>query len=196
MKREKPSAMVEALRKLSVPLFTSVDVAKIVPDDNMFLFRAARKGYIKRIANKVYWNVLFSPEPPKAEQVACMVRQPSYVSCEWALNYHGILLQVPFVLTAITLHPGVGKRNTISYGDYTIEYSRIAERLYLPAEILNLDGIFMATPEKALLDAAYLRHRIPFAGELEKENVDREKLGKLAVLYSTRLQKLIEEFIR
>jgi len=101
--------MVDVLRKMPSPLFTSADAAKLVPNDNVFLFRASRKGYVKKIANKVYWNVLFSEKPPSVEQVACFARQPSYVSCEWALNYHGVLLQSPTVCTAITLHPGIGK---------------------------------------------------------------------------------------
>ena len=136
---------METLRELPVPLFTSADVAKFVPDDNMFLYRASKKGYVKKIANRVYWNVLFSEKQPSVEQVACFLRQPSYISCEWALNYHGIILQVPQVCTVVTLHPTFGKRNSVRYGGYVIEYSRIAEKLYVPEEIVMLEGILMAT---------------------------------------------------
>ena len=125
------------------------------------------------------------------EQVACFVRQPSYISCEWALNYHGILLQSPKVCTAITLHSGIGKRNRISYGGYVIEYSRIAEKRYLPEEILNLGNASMASPEKAFLDAVYLRRRLPFADELEKDILDTEKLAKVAVFYPGRVRRTV-----
>ncbi|MCX5810939.1 MAG: hypothetical protein NT178_00100 [Proteobacteria bacterium] len=121
------------------------------------------------------------------------MRQPSYISCEWALNYHGILLQVPQVCTAVTLHSGTGNRNRIKYCGYVIEYSRIAEKLYLPGEVLNLNGVLMATTEKALLDAAYLRHHVPFADELEMDNINREKLKILATLYPKIVQKSINE---
>jgi len=179
------------LRQLPSPLFTSADVAKLVPHENVFLFRASQKGYVRKIANRIYVNTLFSEKSPTVEQVACFVRQPSYISCEWALNYHGILLQAPKVCTAITLHPGIGKRNRISYGGYVIEYSRVAERLYLPEEILNLGNVLMATPEKAFLDAVYLRKRVPFADELEKDILDMEKLAKIAVFYPGRVQKMV-----
>jgi len=193
--RQKPSRTVDVLRELPSPLFSTTDAAKLVPDDNVFLFRASKKGYVRKIANKVYWNMLFSKEPPTVEKVACFTRQPSYISCEWALNHHGVLLQAPRVCTAITLHPGIGQRNRIEFGGYVIEYSRIAERLYLPEEILNLDGVLMATPEKALLDAAHLRHKIPFADELETDNLNRQKLTNLATLYPKTVQKLIAQFV-
>jgi predicted transcriptional regulator of viral defense system len=194
--REKSSAAVDVLRQLPSPLFTSADVAKLVAHDNVFLHRASRKGYVSRIANRIYWNVLFSEKSPTVEQVACFARQPSYVSCEWALNFHGILLQVPTVCAAITLHAGIGKRNRIQYGDYIIEYSRIAEKLYLPEEILNLDAVLMATPEKALLDSLYLRNRMPFADELETEILNRAKLARIAALYPGRVKRATEAFYR
>ncbi len=190
MKRSS-SATVDVLKQLPSPLFTSADAAKLVSHENVFLFRASRKGYVKKIATRVYWNVLFSEEPPSVELVACFARQPSYISCEWALNYRGILLQVPTVCTAITLHPGIGRRNRIVYGGVTIEYSRISESLYLPDEIESLDGVLMATAEKALLDATYLRGRIPFADELETETLDRERLDKLTSFYPNRVQRAV-----
>ena len=189
--RRKPVYTADVLRLLPIPMFTTADAAKLVPDDNMFLYRAAKKGYVKRIANRVYWNVLFSPAPPTVEQVTCFVRQPSYISCEWALHYHGVLLQSPMVCTAITLHSGIGKRSTLRFGDYCIEYSRMAERLYLFSEIVSLDGVLMATAEKALLDTIYLRRRIPFHDELEVEGLGKEKLKKLSALYPKSVQRNI-----
>jgi hypothetical protein len=193
--RRDPAATVDVLRQLPSPLFTSADAAKLVLHENVFLFRASRKGYVKKIVNRVYWNALFSEKPPSVEQVACFARQPSYISCEWALNYRGTLLQVPTVCTAITLHPGTGKRNRINYGGVTIEYSRITEKLYLRDEIESLDGVLMATAEKALLDADYLRGRIPFADELETDTLDRERLNKVVRLYPGRVKRAIRSFL-
>lgn len=190
--RTKQSPAIELIRQLPSPLFTSADAAKLVANENVFLHRASRKGYVKKIANRIYWNVLFSTEPPTVEQVACFARRPSYVSCEWALNHHGILLQAPTVCTAITLHSGIGKRNRIFYQDYVIEYSRIAEKLYLPEEILKLDNVLMATPEKALLDCAYLRKRVPFADELETDLLDKAKLASVVAVYPAHTRKSID----
>jgi predicted transcriptional regulator of viral defense system len=183
---------VEILRRLPTPLFTAADAAKFVSHENVFLYRAVRKGYIQKLANRIYWNVLFSPRPPAVESVACFARQPSYISGEWALNYHGVLLQVPTVCTAITLAANAGRRGRISYGGFVIEYSHIREALFLAAEILNLDGILMATPEKALLDTVYLRHRGPDRNDLELDGVNRERIRDLAAIYPRTVSHLVD----
>ena len=183
---------IEILRRLPAPLFAAADAAKFVSHENVFLYRAVRKGYIQKLANRIYWNVLFSPRPPAVENVACFARQPSYVSGEWALNYHGVLLQVPTVCTAITLAATAGRRSRISYGGFVIEYSHIREALFLAAEILNLDGILMATPEKALLDTVYLRHRGPDRDELELAGVNSQRIRELAAHYPRTVSQIME----
>lgn len=193
--RQTTLSMTSILRQLPSPLFTTADAAKFVTDENVFLFRAGRKGYVKRIANRVYWNALFSPQPPAVEMVACFARRPSYVSGEWALNYHGVLLQVPTVCTAVTLHRTTGRRNRIFFSGCVIEYSRISERLYLPDQVLSLDGFLMATPEKALLDTIYLRRRVPFGDELEQERLDRERIKTLAALFPAYVIKHLDSLL-
>lgn len=178
-----PTSMTDVLRHLPVPLFTSSDVTKFVANANVFLFRAGRKGYVQKITNRIYWNVLFYPQAPAVEQVACFARQPSYISGEWALNHHGVLLQSPTVCTAVSLHGAVGRRNRISFAGCIIEYSRIKAELYLPDEIYSHDGFLLATPEKALLDTIYLRRRLPFADELEIDVLNQKKLAALAARY-------------
>jgi hypothetical protein len=195
MMRRPHVAMVEVLRHLPAPLFTTADASKLVSDDNVFLYRAGRKGYVQKLVNRIYWNVLFSPQMPAVELVACFARQPSYISCEWALNYHGVLLQVPTVCTAVTLHGTSGRRNRIIFAGYVIEYSRISEHLYLPEQILAREGFVMATPEKALLDMIYLRHRVLPGDELELEALDVEKLKALASLYPAGLGRRLEQII-
>lgn len=186
-------SMTDVLRHLPVPLFTAADAAKFVSDENVFLFRAARRGYIQKIVNRFYWNILFSPQTPSVEQVACFARQPSYVSGEWALNYHGIILQVPTICTAVTLSSAVGRRNRIIYNEFTIEYSRIQERFYMPDQILNLDGVLMATAEKALLDTIYLRHSVPLKGELELEHLDPNRIRTLSSVFPPSVVRRIDK---
>ena len=58
-----------------------------------------------------------------------------------------------------------------------------------------LDDILMARAEKALLDAAYLRHEIPFADELEKDLLDVDRLTRLTPKYPASVQRVIRNFI-
>ncbi|MBI4767625.1 MAG: hypothetical protein HY787_24030 [Deltaproteobacteria bacterium] len=100
---------------------------------------------------------------------------------------------MPIVCTAITLSSAIGRRNRIIYHEFTIEYSRIQERLYLPDQILNLDGVLMATAEKALLDTIYLRHRVPQRGELELEALDPNRIRSLAAFFPPSVVRRIEK---
>jgi hypothetical protein len=64
-----------------------------------------------------------------------------------------------------------------------IEYSRIKESLFLPDQIECLEGVLMATPEKAMLDTLYLRRRIPFADELALDALSTGRLRSIANHY-------------
>ena len=180
---------VTILRQLPA-LFHYADMEKFTGNANVFLTRALAKGYVRRVARGVYVNNLREPSPV-IEEVACFLRQPSYVSCEWALNSHGILLQSPVVCTVLTLDTAVGASRNILYGGVTITFSRIAPSLFAGFE--TRDGFNLALPEKALLDTIYLRKRIPFADELEWDHFDRERLEKLSELFPYSVRKRLAE---
>ena len=187
MKRQKS---VEILRFLPA-LFRYGDMAKWVANPNVFLTRALKAGYVNRIIRGFYYNTF--KEPPAIEEVACYLRTPSYISGEWALNYHNIILQVPVVCTVITLSPSIGRRNTVRYREAVIEYSKISEKLFFGFD--TQEGFNMAVPEKALLDTMYLRGRIPSIGELELDNLDLPKLKKLSALYPLSVRKIMKNAI-
>ncbi len=178
---------VDILKELP-SIFTYADAAKFSNNPNVFLVRASYCGYVKKIARGVYFNSLFG-DKPRVEQIACFIRQPSYVSCEWALNYHGVILQVPVVCTVITLSASVGKRNVIKYDDNIIEYSKISEHLFWGFE--RIDDFNIATPEKAFMDTVYLRKRMPFFDEIEIEKLDFKKLLKISKKYPLSSQKIV-----
>ena len=182
---------VTILRQLP-NLFHYADVEKFTGNANVFLTRVLAKGYVARVARGVYINRLREMQP-SVEEVACFLRTPSYISCEWALNRHGFILQAPFVCTVLTLDTAVGASRNIRFGDVTIEFSRIAPRLFNGFE--TRDGINLALPEKALLDTIYLRKRIPFRDELELDNVNGEKLMSLAEDFPVSVRKLVGQLI-
>lgn len=183
---------IEVLRTLPI-LFKYAEVAKFVSNPNVFLTRALKLGYVTRLMKGAYLN-LFKGEFPEVEEVASFLRWPSYVSCEWALNYHGLILQSPLICTVITLSGSVGVRNRVVYQGITIEYSGIAESLFWGFKKVN--GFNMATPEKALIDTVYLRKYIPFPDELETYNLDMKELKKIVQRYPGSTQKLVERILQ
>jgi predicted transcriptional regulator of viral defense system len=171
-------------------LFRYADVQKFTGNANVFLTRAVEKGLVARIARGAYANSFLKGFPTVGE-VACFLRTPSYISCEWALNHHRIILQGPTVCTTITLSTAVGQSRSISYQGVTIEFAHIADRLFTGFE--TMEGFNMALPEKALLDAIYLRKEVPFHDELELDLLNLKRLEEMSAAYPSTTRRLAAE---
>ncbi|MFH1982746.1 MAG: hypothetical protein ABIL58_12960 [Pseudomonadota bacterium] len=182
MSPEKPTLL--RLKRLP-QLFRKTDVEKIAPHAAIFLSRAVAKGQIHRINRGNYVNS-FLYGFPRAEEVASFLRPPAYVSCEWALNYHGISLQSPVVCTVVTLSTAVGRKRGVEYQGVHIEFSRISPKLFFGFE--TIDSFHIATAEKALLDALHLHKGLPAADELEMTELDMDLLASMARHYPPAVQ--------
>jgi predicted transcriptional regulator of viral defense system len=166
-------------------LFRYADVQKFTGNANVFLTRALKRGLIERLARGVYINSGIKGMP-RIEEAACFIRPPCYISCEWALNYHGITIQAPTICTVLTLSTAVGESRRLVWQGVGIEFSRIADRLF--TGFTMQDGFSIATPEKALLDTIYLRKGLPVRDELELDGIDKELLRKMAEDYPKRVR--------
>jgi hypothetical protein len=180
---------IAILRQLPL-LFRHTDVQKFTGNANVFLTRAQAKGFVERVARGVYINALRDARPG-IEEVACFLRTPSYVSCEWALNRHSVLRQAPFFCTVLTLDSAVGAKHSLVFDGVTIEFSRISAKLFNGFEAR--EGYNLAWPEKALLDAMHLRKAIPFRDELELEALDMKRLENLADAFAAPTRRLAAE---
>jgi hypothetical protein len=187
MKEEKPT--LKRL-KLLPGLFRKQDAEKVAPHTAVFLTRAVKKGLIHRLNRGNYINS-FLQGFPSVEEVACFLRPPSYISCEWALNYHGIILQAPQVCSVVTLSTSVGKKRNVEYQGITIEFSRISPKLF--EGFFFSDGAHMASPEKAILDTLYFRRKIPAEDEIETDDVDFKTLLKMAEKFPASVRKHIQD---
>ena len=177
-------------------LFQSADVGKLTRAPHLFLHRAKARGEISAIIKGYYinaWKGNITGQTPSIEQIACFVRRPSYISCEWALNAANVIDQAPTVCTVITLSPSVGRRNRIFLGNTAIEYSKIKESLFWGYEVSN--GAYLATAEKAILDTVYLRGKLPVVDEMNWEFVDLKKLKKSLDKYPRSVQRYVKAVI-
>ncbi|HCO77875.1 MAG TPA: hypothetical protein DIT50_06935 [Rhodocyclaceae bacterium] len=173
-------------------LFRYADVQKFTGNANVFLTRALRNGMVERVAKGVYVNLLLK-DRPGIEEVACFLRSPSYISCEWALNRHGILTQSPTVCTVVTLSTAVGAERNLSWRRVTLEFSHVADRLFNGFE--TREGFNLALPEKALLDTIYLRKTVPLPDELEISLLDRKRLNRMAEEFPRKTREMADDLI-
>lgn len=189
MKEEKQT--LKRLKLLPI-LFRKQDAEKVAPYPTVFLNRAFRKGLIHRLNRGNYINS-FLYGFPGVEQVACFLRPPAYISCEWALNHHGIILQAPQVCSVVTLSTAVGKKRNVQYQGMVIEFSRISEKLFNGFSFK--DGVYMAMPEKAILDTLYFRRKIPVADEIETDDLNFQLLLKMSENFPASTRKHAQEFL-
>ena len=184
-------ATLKRLKLLPV-LFRKQDAEKVAPHTGTFLSRALRKGFIHRLNRGNYINSFLNGFPG-VEEVGCFLKPPGYISCEWALNYHGMSLQSPMVCTVITLNTSVGKKRSIEYHGVTIEFSKISNHLFLG--FAYLDRFYMALPEKAILDTLYYRGVIPAQDELELDRVDFNLLLKMSTMYPQFVSRTVSNLL-
>lgn len=170
-------------------LFRYADLYKFTGNANVFLTRARERGLITRLTRGVYLNTRLKGEP-SLEEAACFIRTPSYISAEWALHLHGIILQVPTVCTVLTLSTAVGVRRNLLRHGVTFEYSHISSRLYFGFE--SRDGFNLALPEKALLDAVYFRRTVPIADELEMDLLDLDRMRQMSRSFPERVRAAVD----
>jgi len=126
---------------------------------------------------------------PSEFYIASVLKSPSYISLEKALEYHGFIPEGVTVFTSVTTKRPENLETPV--GRY--DYSHVKPSLFWGYTSLNLSGqtAFMATPEKALLDFFYLRHvkvSLDYLKELRLQNVKNIQLKRLAE-YACRFKK-------
>jgi hypothetical protein len=174
-------------------LFRYADLQKFTGNANVFLTRALNKGLLERLTRGIYINSGIKGRP-SIEEAACFIRTPCYISCEWALNQHEIIIQAPTVCTVLTLSTAVGETRRLAFQGVGIEFSHISDRLFTGFTVG--DGFCIATPEKALLDTIYLRKGLLLRDELELDQLDSTRLLQMAQVFPLRVQKEVERLVR
>jgi hypothetical protein len=190
------------------PLFRKGDVETCLGKRGysaQVLNRALKKKLVSRITRGVYLNVLkckFSGQWPSVEEVACYIKPAAYISLEWALHHHDIILQRPMVCTAVVAKIGSLRRIhfTESYGnqrvEYHIEYSVISNiSRGFGIEKIGSSTARMSVPERAFLDWIHVRHPSEYLlsswlEEMDLEALNIEKLKELSTHYPARVRKL------
>jgi predicted transcriptional regulator of viral defense system len=192
MDRIKPRDMdlVRQLTRFNMPFWSVADLEKVLGYGTrksllVALHRLTASGTLERV-RRGYYRV--STRPADEAALANVLYRPSYLSFESALARHGILSQIPYALTFATTRRS--KRMTI--GGREAEFRQIKKDLFFG---YRLEGsLYVAEPEKALLDELYMMKRGRAAVSLEELDVDRLSKGRLRE-FASRFPKVIAETI-
>lgn len=124
--------------------------------------------------------------------LANIIQVPSYISLMTAMSYYGITTQIQqnFIESIATI-----RTKEVKIDEMFFNYTKIKKGLYF--SFYRQNGIFIATPEKAFLDALYLMslNRYKFdLSSLDLSKINTQQLRKLGKKFPLKTQRLAERY--
>ncbi len=173
---------LKKLKEINKLYYTTSDLLAIsdyeVNSLYVILNRLVKNSELIRLATGIY---ILPERYGEIERIANSIYFPSYLSFDTALAKYGVLSQLPYTLMFSTPL----KTKSIQLGEYRIEYRSIRRTLFWGYTI-NKEGLYIATPEKALFDMYYLSSygKIDFDFQsIDKNRVDMEVVDSLRERY-------------
>jgi len=172
-------ALLQRLQSARATIFTANDLRLLFGVRNRqslytALHRLVTRGVLRRLSKGLFICAGVSVDP---FALANLLRRPSYVSLESALNLHGILVQTPRMITSVT----TGRPCRLKAAGHEFRYRHLSPQLWFGFE---RNGAFLvAVPEKAFLDWLYLSHRgarPALLDEMAWRRLDRRQLNRWA----------------
>ncbi len=167
-----------------MPVFTLNDAVKILHKNRtysiLFIHRCMKKGLIGRIERGLY----YVKERYNEYEIASHIVDSSYVSMVSALAYYGLTTQIPRVIYVVSTKR---HRRLKGVAGFDIVFKNIKREMLFGYRKEANGNIFIAEPEKALIDICYFND----VNDLDPavlEKPARINIDKL-VLYAARSKK-------
>ena len=182
----------EPVFESSLLLAGKVDPANI----QLQLARWTKSGRVYQLRRGLY---AFAPPYQKVKPhpfvIANRMCRASYVSCQSALAFYGLIPEYVPATTSVTTHrPGRWETPLGVFDFRHIQFNLL--RGYRMIDLGNEQRAFIATPEKALLDLIYLQPKsdsLAYMRELRLQNLERLNLdglrGQVEVFNTPKLQR-------
>lgn len=189
---------INELRKIQKIFFGYEELARVLqisPDSaRVAASRYTSQGLLIRVKRNLYMlrEVWEKAGQEEKFMVANMGQVPSYISLTTALGYYEVTTQMQrnfFESIA------VARTKKIQINQTIFAYTRINEELYFGFG--KEKGFFIASPEKALLDAFYLMSFGRYSLDLAAINADRLDLDQIAAMsqqFPPKTRKLLKRY--
>jgi predicted transcriptional regulator of viral defense system len=188
---------INELRSISRLYFGYEDIARALKIDpasaRVSASRYVRLGLLMRLKRNTYvlrerWRTAGREE---RFALANLGQSPSYISLMTALDYHEITTQVQ---RALIESVAVKRTKELSLNGAIFRYTKIGIALYFG--FIRQQNFFIATPEKAFLDAVYLmsfgRYALDLAA-IDGEKLNRKEIRRMSRNYPTQTRKMLEK---
>jgi len=185
------------IKYLSEKLFFTIeDIAKVfsikTASARVLSSRYQKKGIFIRIKNNFYaiesnWSRYGREE---FYQISNFLQVPSYISFMTALSYYGVTTQVP---QKYFESASLKRSKEFNVEGIIFNFSKIKREYYFGFD--KKDGIFIASPEKALIDSLYLysfgKYSLDFAA-LDFDKLNRERIKEILEVYPSKTQNTVK----
>jgi predicted transcriptional regulator of viral defense system len=185
------------LNKIRKPYFGYEEIARIrgisLASAKVTASRYVKQGLLLRLKKNLYvprkaWDTASKDDKFR---LANLGQSPSYISLMTALDYYEITTQVQH-----DFYESVAVRRTKEFqvNGNIFRYSKIDKRLFFGFKREN--GVFIASPEKALLDAFYLMSYGRYAldiSALDAQKLDRQIIKQLSGEFPLKTRKLLKK---
>ena len=179
------------LKQYNKEYFTFSDLEKILGQKKSVLKVTVSRLIKKEVLSPIKKGIYILPENwSKIETIISQIYFPSYLSFDSALANYGILNQIPYVFSYAS--PKLSK--SFPLGQHRIEIRKIKKELFFGYTLQK--DLFIALPEKALLDQLYLvsfgKAKLDF-DELNLKELSKSKFLKFSKKFPLRTQKLAKK---
>ena len=169
----------EKLLALNKRYLTGREIARVLgitsKSRRVTLYRLAGRKVLRRLRRDLYEVIL---KPSDISEAANVIYQPSYLSFVYCLGKLGILNQIAYEIEFAT--PRKTKRMEIR--GRPVIFRKIDKKLFFG--YLLKDNVFIAEPEKALLDTLYIK--LKGLTDLNEEELNFGSLSKEKFLEMSR----------
>jgi len=185
--------LLQILKGFNKSYFTVADFEKILGLKREVLYvtlnRLVKSGVLVRLKRGAYQPEFQSLE---LEKTANELYYPSYLSFESALSRYGILSQIPYTLTFATNK--TSKKQSLAGRE--VEYRQLKDELFFGYNLVG--GIYIAEPEKAVLDQLYLMSKGKIASDTSEWSLvglDKKKLLQYTKKFPPAVQKRVKTLV-
>lgn len=171
-------------------VFTLREISQLFPDiayesirDRLYYF--AKVGKLQRLHQGIYAKSNYNPF-----ELANKLYTPSYISLETVLGEGNVVFQYYTTIFAVSY-----LTRTVTINDTSIQYRQIKEEVLTNLHgIEQRNGYFIATLERAFLDAVYIYKNYHFDN---LGAVNWEKVEELKHIYKSKtFEKRVEEYCK
>ena len=185
------------LNNIHKPYFGYEDIARVrginLTSAKVTASRYVQQGLLLRFKKNLYVlrQVWDNASQEDKFRLANLGQSPSYISLMTALDYYEITTQMQ---QNFFESMAVKRTKEIQVNGSTFRYSKINDALYFGFR--KEKGFFIATPEKALLDAFYLMSYGRYAldlSALNAERLDRKAIRNLGRKFPLKTQTMLKK---